>query len=179
MVHLFVDMDGTLAEFRTDASFKDLYEEGYFFNLRPHENVIEGLKIFKENNPDVVISVLSCVLEDRPKAAEEKVEWLKKYCPFLMNSMYFVPCGTDKSVFTGKRGENFLLDDHSPNLLKFENGGNNHGIKLLNGINGQGIKWHGKTIQSDLDAKRFAKELETIINGTVSFAKTLENFIRH
>ena len=115
MKSLFLDMDGCLAEYK-DVPLKALYEQGYFANLKPIENVVNGLKLFTEEHPEVKVSVLSCVLNDRPNAAEEKIAWLKEYCPFLMKSVYFVPCGTNKSILAND-DENYLLDDYDK---KFE-----------------------------------------------------------
>ena len=36
---LFVDMDGTLAEFRKVTALEELYERGYFSGLRPQEQL--------------------------------------------------------------------------------------------------------------------------------------------
>ena len=158
MKSLFLDMDGCLTEYK-DVPVKALYEQGYFAELKPIINVVEGLRIFCEVHPDVKISILSCILIDRPNAVEEKVMWLKKHCPFLMDSMYFIPCGTDKSLIACDE-DNYLLDDYSKNVLEFENASaNHHGIKLLNGVNGKGVKWKGKTINSALSPYEFAKSL--------------------
>ena len=158
MKSLFLDMDGCLAEYK-DVPLKALYEQGYFANLKPIENVVNGLKMFTAEHPEVKVSVLSCVLNDRPNTAEEKIAWLKEYCPFLMESVYFVPCGTDKSILANDE-ENYLLDDYSKNVLEFENASDkHHGIKLLNGMNGQGVKWKGISISSALSPKAFADSL--------------------
>ena len=39
-LRLFVDMDGTLAEFRSVDTLETLYEKGYFAELRPQETVV-------------------------------------------------------------------------------------------------------------------------------------------
>ena len=36
---LFVDMDGTLAEFRKVTALEELYERGYFSGLRPQDQL--------------------------------------------------------------------------------------------------------------------------------------------
>ena len=41
---LFVDMDGTLAEFKQVDALESLYEEGYFRSLKPQENVVEAIR---------------------------------------------------------------------------------------------------------------------------------------
>ena len=162
-LNVFVDMDGTLAKYQ-QVPLKTLYEPGYFRQLEPIENVVNGLETFIKEYPEVNVSVLSSILADRPNAVEEKLEWLSIYCPFLEScNKLFVPCGTNKRQLA-KEGINYLLDDHSPNLIRFEDGMNNHGIKLLNGINGQGVKWQGATIDSSLEPKVFAATLYNIIS---------------
>jgi len=161
MKTLYIDMDGTLAEFRQSATMEDMYTLGYFEDLLPNENVVEAIRIFKEEHPEVKLSVLSCILPDRKRAKEEKINWLKKYCPFLLDGEnYFIPCGMDKSVLIGD-GDNFLLDDYSENLLLFEKKG--HGIKLLNGINGKGLRWKGPR----LDHTMAPKALSDMLFGTM------------
>ena len=161
MLKLFVDMDGTLAEFRPEATMEDMYTPGYFESLAPNKNVVEGLRIFKEEHPEVKVSVLSCILPERDRAREEKENWLRTYCPYLAyGENFFIPCGSDKAKLATE-GDNFLLDDHSPNLISFERCG--HGIKLMNGVNGQGIKWKGPRLAATLSPRELASSLyETI-----------------
>ena len=81
-----------------------------------------------------------------PWAIEEKLEWLNEYCPFLKeNTKLFIPCGMSKKIYLNE-GENYLLDDHSPNIIDFDDGKDYHSIKLLNGINGMGVKWKGNRL---------------------------------
>lgn len=163
MKKIFIDMDGCLAEFK-DVPFKALYEPGYFRNLKPLDNVVSGLRMFKERHPEIQLSVLSCVLSDRPGATEEKISWLKEHAPFLMDNLYFVPCGTNKGLLaTG--GESFLLDDYSKNVIEFDSvSENHHGVKLLNGINGKGIQWKGVSISASLDPAEFSESLYRIVS---------------
>jgi len=41
---LFVDMDGTLAVFTPVNQLETLYQEGYFANLKPIDNVVGAIK---------------------------------------------------------------------------------------------------------------------------------------
>ena len=53
---LFVDMDGTLAEFKTVDTLETLYEKDYFINLKPNENVLGAIKqLIADNDFDVYI----------------------------------------------------------------------------------------------------------------------------
>jgi len=157
-MNLYVDMDGVLAEYGI-VPLSALYKPGYFKSLKPQTNVVEGLKAFTEAHPEVNVSVLSCILSDRPYAKEEKLEWLKDNCPFLEDAeKIFIPCGTSKKMMA-QGEENFLLDDHSPNVIDFDDGKHYHGIKLINDINGKGEKWTGERIFANLEPKAFADGL--------------------
>ncbi|MEE0514051.1 MAG: hypothetical protein UC961_00130, partial [Emergencia sp.] len=63
-MRLFVDMDGTLAVFTPVDTLETLYEKGYFAKLEPHTEVLEGLKIFIKENPEIEVNILSSVLDD-------------------------------------------------------------------------------------------------------------------
>ena len=76
MKRLFIDMDGTLAEFRPLAMLEDLLEKGYFLNLKPMENVIEAVRQLVRE-PEIEVYTLSAVLRDNPYALAEKKQWLK------------------------------------------------------------------------------------------------------
>ncbi|MFQ9404087.1 MAG: hypothetical protein ACLR1Z_09985, partial [Eubacterium sp.] len=53
---LFVDMDGTLAEFKPVDTLETLYEKDYFLNLKPNENVLGAIKqLIAQNDIDVYI----------------------------------------------------------------------------------------------------------------------------
>jgi len=157
MINLYVDMDGTLAKLNPTDTVDDMYKPGFFENLAPNTNVVDGLKIFKDEHPEVEITILSCILPERERAVEEKEVWLERHCPHLVRKdNLFIPCGSDKASVISD-GDNYLLDDHSPNLISFEKKG--HGIKLLNGINGKGVKWKGSRIAASLSPKEIADSL--------------------
>lgn len=46
---MFVDMDGTLAEFHPVQSMEELHAEGYFAGLPPQRNVVEAVRILDED----------------------------------------------------------------------------------------------------------------------------------
>ena len=156
---LYVDMDGVLAEFRYVNSEAELYEKGYFLNLKPMKNVISGITYFMEDHPEIEVYVLSAYLEGSRWALQEKSMWLNRHFPQLEEEhQLFVKCGEYKSSVPLDDEQAFLLDDHSPNLLDWENAGH-FGIKLLNGINGKGKKWNGKLLDSALLPKDFSDKL--------------------
>jgi hypothetical protein len=157
---LFVDMDGVLAKFTPVAEIESLYEEGYFRNLGPQENVVIAVRgIITADETDVYI--LSGVLADSEYAWDEKRQWLKEHLPELTDDeVIFVPCGmpkTDQGQWFSAGGgladtarspiceSDILLDDYTANLTEWEAGGGK-GIKLINDINHQRGVWQGATV---------------------------------
>ena len=153
-VHLFVDMDGTLATWKQAACYEDLLQGNYFRDLPPYEEVVDAINWLNSIHPEIDVHILS-----------EKNEWLDTYLPAIPKaSRIFVPCGISKAEAAAKAiGEStinsscILLDDYSINLYDWkENGGGC--IKLRNGINGNGGTWRGHSVS------RFATHLEIANN---------------
>ena len=134
---LFIDMDGTLAEWLVDG-FPYLYEEGYFFNLKPLTAVRKLIRILHRYYD---VYILSAVLEDSPYAEHEKLAWLREYLPFIEeNHVLFCRNGSSKADFIqGFMTLNkncILIDDYSVNLDDWTQKGGTS-VKFLNGINGK------------------------------------------
>lgn len=87
-VALFVDMDGTIAEYEVfDDGFITSKTKDVFLNSKPIEIVIKKLEeLNKIENLDIYILTLSrsVIIE------EEKKQWLKKYLPFIDESNYII-----------------------------------------------------------------------------------------
>lgn len=166
---LFVDMDGTLAEFKTVDTLETLYEKDYFINLKPNENVLGAIKqLIAENDFDVYI--LSAYLTDSRYALEEKNAWLDKYLPELpQEKRLFVPCGTDKSVAVLGliRPDDYLLDDYTKNLSEWEPPA--RGIKLINGINHTNGTWQGDKIQFTHAPEELSSMISDVMKGWTHF----------
>lgn len=166
---LFVDMDGTLAEFKTVDTLETLYEKDYFINLKPNENVLGAIKqLIADNDFDVYI--LSAYLTDSRYALEEKNAWLDKYLPELpQEKRLFVPCGTDKSVAVPGliRPDDYLLDDYTKNLSEWEPPAK--GIKLINGINHTNGTWQGDKIQFTHAQEELSSMISDVMKGWTHF----------
>ena len=166
---LFVDMDGTLAEFKTVDTLETLYEKDYFINLKPNENVLGAIKqLIADNDFDVYI--LSAYLTDSRYALEEKNAWLDKYLPELpQEKRLFVPCGTDKSVAVPGliRPDDYLLDDYTKNLSEWEPPA--RGIKLINGINHTNGTWQGDKIQFTHAPEELSSIISDVMKGWTHF----------
>lgn len=163
MKRLFIDMDGTLAEFQPLAKIEDLLEKGYFFHLSPMQPVVSAVReLISEGNIEVY--TLSAVLKDNPYALTEKKQWLKAYLPELPEKQQlFCECGQSKREFIRDRigaGEfDYLLDDYTKNLLEWGQGG----IKLLNGINHTKGTWQGNRIRANRSEGEIAANIRAIV----------------
>ena len=87
-VALFVDMDGTIVEYRVfPENFVTTETKEVFLNAEPLEVILKNLeKINEIDNLDVYILSLarSFII------VEEKKQWLKKYAPFIREENYIL-----------------------------------------------------------------------------------------
>lgn len=150
-IRLFVDMDGTLAEWRPSKSLEELCEDGYFRSLNPYKNVVDAVrKVVNERSDEVEVFILSAYLTDSKTALSDKNAWLDEFLPEIDAAhRVFCPCGSDKSkaVPEGIKDTDRLLDDYTVNLFDWCPPG--FGIKLLNGINDTHKSWPGERIDKD------------------------------
>lgn len=148
---IFLDMDGTLANFPDITTNKhlldDMYQKGFFENLEPLPFLHEMNKVaalFPEN-----IFVLSACI-DSPFCKPEKIQWLKKHLPAACKeNVIFTTTRRKKSAYIaeklygGKRRRlskyDILIDDYSKNIIEWENAGGT-AIKFKNGYNLNGGK---------------------------------------
>lgn len=89
-VAIFVDMDGTIAEYRIfPKEYITTETRGLFLESKPLYPVIKVLEeLSKIENLDIYILSLS-----RSKIiVEEKKIWLKKYVPFIHKENYIILC---------------------------------------------------------------------------------------
>lgn len=179
---LFVDMDGTLAEFKTVDTLEKLYEQNYFLSLKPQMNVINAVKDIIRNQPGVEVYILSAVLSDSKYALFEKNLWLDTYLPEIDSShRIFPPCGMEKREFIGSvlgavNNNDFLLDDYSANLHTWEPPA--IGIKLMNGINGNNGTWKNEKVSFDQEPDVLAGQILSIIENSSSRNESQYSFHR-
>lgn len=166
---LFVDMDGTLAVWNPTKKLEDLYEEGYFKNLKPYSDVVEAVRQIYTFCSDIEVFILSAYILDSPYALKEKNEWLDKYLPEIdQEHRCFCHCGTDKSLAVpdGIKTTDVLLDDYTVNLNDWCPPG--IGLKLLNGINDTHKSWQGERISrlqtSTEIAMQIVRNIETALD---------------
>ncbi|MBD5556851.1 MAG: hypothetical protein HDQ95_16300 [Roseburia sp.] len=169
-IRLFVDLDGTAAEFRVVDTLEVLYEEGYFLNLLPQQNVVDAIRHIIREHPEVEVNILSAVLTDSKYALSEKNAWIDRYLPEITpEHRIFPPCGADKKDFIedGVGPTDFLLDDYSVNLQSWEPPA--RGIKLMNGINGTKGTWQSDKLSIMKDGAELAGNLMQIMTAGEHF----------
>lgn len=164
---LFVDMDGTLAKYQPVDTMEILFEEGYFRNLEPQQNVVDAVKKIIKEHPEIQVYIMSSVLSDSKYALQEKNEWLDKYLPEIDSEhRIFPPCGENKLDYVpnGIRSTDYLLDDYTNNLALWEPPAK--GIKILNGINHTNETWKGNMLRYDKEPEWLADDIVSVMNGT-------------
>lgn len=150
-MRFFIDMDGTLAKWN-NVEFEQLFEQGYYRNLEPNNDILNDVNRLIEQGEDIYI--LSCVLPESQYALEEKKAWLKEYVPNLSEDKYiFVPYGKNKADYLKEHyspitNKDYLIDDYTKNLIDWKEYGG-IGVKYLNGINHTKGTWHGLMVYDD------------------------------
>lgn len=163
-VRLLVDMDGTAAVFKSVDTLETLYEQGYFLNLEPNENVVAAIKQLVNEYPEIEVFIMSSVLSDSKYALDEKNAWLDKYLPEIDAShRIFPPCGENKLDYVpgGILVTDHLLDDYTHNLTLWEPPAK--AIKLLNGINHTNGTWNGNMIRYDKSPDEIVQSVVDIL----------------
>lgn len=159
---LYVDMDGTIAEWRSIANPETLYQKGYFATLSPYRNVVNGIRMLNAA-ADVELYILSHYLPDSVYALSEKKWWISRYLDEIPEShRIFLPCGLDKAKYRISE-DDFLLDDYSANLHQW----GKTGIKVLNGVNATHGTWTGSRISRMRSAESFCRALTKVLGGGI------------
>lgn len=127
---LFIDLDGTLADFNGQPNALDRYqtEKGFFANLEP-TSLVKELSYIQDTKNIYILST-----SPNKQADQDKLEWVKKHVPSLnLSQVILVRDNIEKRKFALN---NTLIDDHTPNLLDWlEHGG--QVIKVINDHNGK------------------------------------------
>lgn len=179
---IFVDMDGTLAEWRQlriiiseaeqvngiriqDKLHQILSAPGYYRNLKPHQNVVEAVRKLIQSD-EYEIFILSAFLPNTP-ARKDKNAWLDEYLPEINHfHRIFVPDGHNKKEYVpnGIRPTDVLIDDYTHNLMLWSPPG--QGIKLINNVNSTKKTWKGSKIHYQQDPEALYQEINTLIHET-------------
>lgn len=148
---LYVDMDGTLAEWKAAKKVEDLLKEGYFLNLAPNQNVVDAIRRLISMGADV--KILSHFLSESRYAAAEKRAWVQKHLPEIpAANIWLAACHLPKTQCILVHGKTMngavLLDDYTKNLTEWAAAGGT-ATKLLNGVNGTHGTWTGDVVRKD------------------------------
>jgi len=167
---LFVDMDGTLANFHAASNYLEkMWEPGYFEQLDPYSRAVETIDLYRATYPDSEIFVISATI-DSPTCIAEKEAWLDQHLPHVdADHRIFVPMGEDKSQYIpdGIRRTDVLLDDYNKNLNEWKEAGGTS-VKFVNEINDRGLHgepFKGERIAYTAAADRSVYQLSRLISS--------------
>lgn len=159
----FLDMDGTLAEWKPGKE-NELLSDGYFRDLKPTAFLIPFRKFAKEHSEQIFI--LSHYIPSG-HIKEDKNNWLDEFFPEVPRSQrLFIPCEVTKSEFIKEHfhvnelpSHWVLFDDYSKNLHAWKHAGGT-GLKCYNGINGNHGTWKGDSVMWSPDVETFLRDHE-------------------
>lgn len=167
---LIIDMDGTLTRFHDQVDFLErMFEKDFFRNLEPFEKMVEGVRLFMQDHPNIPVYIASAKIVS-PYCEEEKNAWLDEHLPEIdQEHRIFTDMGKSKAEYIpGGIGKNdYLLDDYNKGLnLWLYDGGS--AIKCHNNINQKGLGayggsagslWTGNMVHTDDSPQIIAAEL--------------------
>ncbi len=152
---IFVDMDGTLANFHSEVRYLErMFEKGFFENLKPYQNMVDAINMLLVYPESYEVFILSaCVDGEPPYCQEEKNKWIDKYLPDIDSEhRIFTKMGVPKSEYIegGITTKDVLIDDYNKNLEEWQVFGGK-AIKCKNDINHRGLVgplWSGEIIDN-------------------------------
>ena len=125
-IDIYFDMDGTLATFKNAEKYEDFFTPGFFENLTPQRNILNGAKkLFEmEKEQKIRIYILSSIIKGHKTAKTEKNKWLDTYFPELPKSrrIYSI-VGENKANYIRDINRAILIDDFGPLVDNFINAG--------------------------------------------------------
>lgn len=146
---IFVDMDGTVANFHQENNYLErMYEQGFFQGLSPYPNAVYGLQDHMIEHPYTEVYTITATV-DSPYCIADKSAWLDKHLPEIDTAhRIFVPMGENKANYIpdGIRPTDILLDDYNVNLEQWRDAGG-YPVKFVNDINDRGL--HGERFIGD------------------------------
>ncbi len=129
-IHIFLDMDGTLVEFDTDANnLRKQRGSHYYVGKRPLTYIINKVKELTAC-PNIELHILSnCNLTEQK---QQKIDWINQYLPFIKESNIHIICYEEvsftkeekpylkgrliKSLITNNE-KSYLIDDDAKNII--------------------------------------------------------------
>ena len=182
---LLVDMDGTLARFHDEVDYLErMFEQGFFEELAPFENMVEGIRLFIKDHPDVEVYTCSAAVQS-PFCQGEKDAWLDRYLPEISKeNRIYTEVGKSKADYLpgGATKDDYLLDDYNRGLNKFLFDGGS-AIKCHNNINQKGVgahggergyMWEGPMVHAEDEPELIAAELAQLMGLEHSIDKAAQ-----
>lgn len=179
-MRLFLDLDGTLAEWRQPTFYKEekdpdelereldrmLHIPGYYYSLQPNQELVDGVLLFHQRHPEIPIYITTQALSSQ--AAKEKILWSLEKLPFLTeDEIIIIPYGENKVDYipgVAMLGD-VMVDDFNKNLIEAYEAGI-HPVKYLNGINSRDKNYIGFSYLSNLRSdEQIAEAFEDILKG--------------
>lgn len=188
---LFVDMDGTLAKFHDEVNYLErMFEKDFFCNLEPFENMVQGVRQFIQDHPNIEVFVLSARVNGEPPYCEaEKNAWLDAHLPEIDAAhRIYTDVGKSKAEYIpgGVRETDYLLDDYNKGLnLWLYDGGS--AIKCHNNINQRGLgayggsagmMWTGNMVHVNDKPEMIAAELAQHMGLEHSLDKVIQAYMK-
>ena len=159
-MRVYFDMDGTIAKW-CDVPVEESRKPGYYADLEPETELLDFMRAAMKRGENIYI--LSSYYTDT-RALLEKKKWLDQYLPEIDSAhCLFVPYGKNKAEFIEAMlhrrlsRADILIDDHTPNLHRWEAAGGT-GIKWLNQVNGNNGRFEGARVGS-------AEELRAVLDN--------------
>lgn len=155
MKKIFLDMDGTLANFNVENALQRFQvEKGFFANLKAYKGIEKINELVLQNNFYIISA------SPNNNADKDKMTWLEKYLPNLKKEhILFCRLGENKANFIENKlkikidNNCILLDDYTKNLIEWEAVGGK-GIKRLTSIaDNKSQRWKGLAIRGLIELK--------------------------
>ena len=170
-IRIYVDMDGTLARFHDEVKYLErMWEEGFFEQLKPFQEMVDSVKLLKKQNPNAEIYILSAAIEGEPPYCKrQKHEWLDRYLPEIdKEPRRFTDIGIPKANYIegGIKRTDILIDDYNKGLEEWQQYGGT-ALKCHNNINHKGLigkLWEGAIIHNFETPEKICRDIVDIAN---------------
>lgn len=185
---LFIDMNGTLCRFHDEVKYLErMWEKGFFENLKPFQEMVNGIKMYMKKNPNTEVYILSAAIEGEPPYCRaEKCAWLDKHLPQIDSEhRILTKVGKSKADYIpgGITMNDILIDDYNVGLEQWQQDGG-RAIKCVNNINHKGLHgklWEGELINNSSSPAQICAELEKITmqhTNNIKMARKMMNYGR-